>query len=471
MCQSGSLPDTEGWGQQPVQPVQLTRTHRILVGVVVGGALVIAAIGFAGSYAAVRDLAERKGFGAFSPFFPIGIDAGIVVLLALDLLLTWIRIPFPLLRQTAWLLTAATIAFNGAAAWPDPLGVGMHAVIPVLFVVAVEAARHAVGRIADITADKHMEGVRISRWLLAFPSTFRLWRRMKLWELRSYDEVIRMEQDRLVYEARLRARYGRNWRRRAPVESTMPLKLARYGIPLTETGPSGLEAAGLAPLPSSAPVRTAQPVSAPDPSPAPSPQVPHPELTAPAWESGPAPEPSDDRLGADRYDGPGQGEPAQAGPGTPGVHGISGMSEPVPEHQQAAAQPDRMAEPQDSDPSRVTVPVGPNRRRSLGTAGAPVPHQREAEPGPGPEPEPEPVVDDTPVGIPDDVPFEEFYYTAYRQYAASQGDFPTARQLSRMLHDAHGVTRADGSLLSEAYLLPHIREFRTRYTTDMGMTG
>ena len=228
-----------------MQAVQLTRTHRILVAVVVIGAVTIAAIGFAGSFAAVRDLAEQKGFGAFAPFFPIGIDAGIVVLLALDLLLTWIRIPFPLLRQTAWLLTAATIAFNGAAAWPDPLGVGMHAVIPVLFVVSVEAARHAIGRIADITADKHMEGVRVSRWLLAFPSTFKLWRRMKLWELRSYDEVIRMEQDRLVYEARLQARFGRGWRRKAPIESLMPLKLARYGVPLSETGPTGLAAAGI----------------------------------------------------------------------------------------------------------------------------------------------------------------------------------------------------------------------------------
>ena len=146
---------------------QLTRTHRILIGVVVAGAVVIAGIGFAGSYAAVRELALHKGFGNFSYVFPIGVDAGICVLLALDLLLTWMRIPFPLLRQTAWLLTAATIAFNGAAAWPDPLGVGMHAVIPVLFVVSVEAARHAVGRIADITADKHMEGVRLTRWLLS----------------------------------------------------------------------------------------------------------------------------------------------------------------------------------------------------------------------------------------------------------------------------------------------------------------
>ncbi|MFH8939627.1 DUF2637 domain-containing protein [Streptomyces griseosporeus] len=232
---------TAGDGVTP----QLTRAHRVLIGVVVAGAVIIAGIGFAGSYAAVRELAVKKGFGAFSYVFPIGIDAGICVLLALDLLLTWIRIPFPLLRQTAWLLTAATIAFNGAAAWPDPLGVGMHAVIPVLFVVAVEAARHAIGRIADITADKHMEGVRLTRWLLSPIPTFLLWRRMKLWELRSYEQVIKLEQERLVYQASLRSRFGRAWRRKAPVESLMPLRLARYGVPLAQTAPAGLAAAGI----------------------------------------------------------------------------------------------------------------------------------------------------------------------------------------------------------------------------------
>ncbi|MFD9304685.1 DUF2637 domain-containing protein [Streptomyces sp. NPDC060048] len=228
--------------------MQLTRTHRILIGVVVAGAVVIAGIGFAGSYSAVRALALQKGFGSFSLVFPIGIDAGICVLLALDLLLTWIRIPFPLLRQTAWLLTAATIAFNGAAAWPDPLGVGMHAVIPILFVVTVEAARHAVGRIADITADRHMEGVRITRWLLSPIPTFKLWRRMKLWELRSYEQAVGMEQDRLIYQARLQARYGRFWRRKAPVGALMPLRLARIGVPLSQTAPEGLAAAGIDPL-------------------------------------------------------------------------------------------------------------------------------------------------------------------------------------------------------------------------------
>ncbi|MFI7293988.1 DUF2637 domain-containing protein [Streptomyces sp. NPDC050121] len=206
--------------------------HRLIIGVGLGAA-VIATIGFAGSYAAVRKLAEAKHFGTFAIVFPIGVDAGILVLLALDLLLTWLRMPLALLRHIAWLLTAATIAFNAAAAWPDPIGTGMHAVIPILFVAVIEAARHAIGRTADITAGRHMDSVRMVRWLLDPISTFRLWRRMKLWELRSYEAVIQLEQSRLVERARLRARYGRRWRSKAPVSAVMALRLTRYGRPLS----------------------------------------------------------------------------------------------------------------------------------------------------------------------------------------------------------------------------------------------
>ncbi|MEV0778880.1 DUF2637 domain-containing protein [Streptomyces sp. NPDC050428] len=259
---------------------QLTQTQRRLIGVVIAGAVLIAAIGFVGSYAAVRDLAVQKGFGDFALVFPIGIDAGIGVLLALDLLLTWVRIPFPLLRQAAWVLTAGTIAFNAAAAWPDPIGVGMHAVIPILFVVVVEAARHAIGRIADITADKHMESVRLTRWLLSPISTFKMWRRMKLWEIRSYEDIIQFEQDRLVYRARLQMRYGRWWRWTAPVEMRMPLRLTKYGRGLTPIAPTS------APTPGdefdsavNQAVALAPPPTAPAPvEPAPAPT----KLTAPA---------------------------------------------------------------------------------------------------------------------------------------------------------------------------------------------
>ncbi|WP_328846136.1 DUF2637 domain-containing protein [Streptomyces sp. NBC_00258] len=232
-----------------------TAIQRRLVITVASGAVVIAAIGFLGSYAAVRELALDKGFGDFAMIFPIGIDAGILVLLALDLLLTWIRIPFPLLRHTAWLLTTATIAFNGASAWPDPLGVGMHAVIPILFVVVTEAARHAIGRIADITADKHMDSVRLSRWLLAPWSTFLLWRRMKLWELRSYEQVIALERQRLVARARLRAEHGWRWRWTAPFDDVMALRLTRYGRALGEP----ITAPNIERLPVAVAANTAQP--------------------------------------------------------------------------------------------------------------------------------------------------------------------------------------------------------------------
>lgn len=215
---------------------QLTTLQRQLIAGVAVGAAAIAVIGFAGSYAAVVDLARVKGFGRFATLFPIGVDAGILVLLALDLLLTWLRMPLPLLRHIAWLLTVATIAFNAAVAWPDPIGVGMHAVIPVLFVAVVEAARHAIGTAADVAAGRHMEPVRVSRWLLSPIRTFLLWRRMKLWELRSYDEVIALEQQRIAERMRLRAKYGRRWRRRAPVETVIAYRLTRYGRPLGTEG-------------------------------------------------------------------------------------------------------------------------------------------------------------------------------------------------------------------------------------------
>ncbi|GGL72952.1 membrane protein [Streptomyces fumigatiscleroticus] len=435
-------------------PLKLTRMHRVLIGVVVTGAVVIAGIGFAGSYAAVRELAVKKGFGDFSYVFPIGIDAGICVLLALDLLLTWIRIPFPLLRQTAWLLTAATIAFNGAAAWPDPLGVGMHAVIPVLFVVAVEAARHAIGRIADITADKHMEGVRLTRWLLSPVPTFLLWRRMKLWELRSYEQVIKLEQERLVYQARLRSRFGRAWRRKAPVESLMPLRLARYGVPLAETAPAGLAAAGV------------EPVLIPPPPPSPQQAL----DAAP-----PAGVPVDGRAAlAARADGPAArgeqphepaGTPApgqQPAPGqrtAPGQQPAAPRPEPEPEfepepeespwfrppqqveyhgdydptydpeqyalweaEQQEAERYRRQHQQHDEEPpaqefppeetGSFPIPAGPNRTRELGDGG----------------------------GAPE--PGEEDYYLVFRQ--SINGSLPTPREFADGVEATYGISLQDG---------------------------
>ncbi|MFE6838475.1 DUF2637 domain-containing protein [Streptomyces sp. NPDC057705] len=446
--------------------MQLTRTHRILIGVVVAGAVVIAGIGFAGSYAAVRTLAEQKGFGSFSLVFPIGIDAGICVLLALDLLLTWLRIPFPLLRQTAWLLTAATIAFNGAASWPDPLGVGMHAVIPILFVVTVEAARHAVGRIADITADRHMEGVRITRWLLSPIPTFKLWRRMKLWELRSYEQAVGMEQDRLIYQARLQARYGRSWRRKAPVEALMPLKLARIGVPLKETAPEALAVTGIEPA-----------------------------VLPPLDQQGAAGAPAL-VAAAGAMGTPGLAQQAEQARQAAGVQGVGGVPDaPAVMHGPPpfAVEPTAMPAAHNSawfaapkapqaayeggynpqyveglEPTPVLPPMGPEEQQPVQQdLPIPAPRQEEGLQGAqaaqaqGPAQQAQPAPEEGPE-TPDEAEFAEVAYKVFCALSDEKQDYPSAEALDIHLSDGYGVTHPrSGSLLRRM-----IPAFKLRYNKD-----
>lgn len=444
---------------------QLTRMHRVLIGVVVTGAVIIAGIGFAGSYTAVRELAVKKGFGDFSYVFPIGIDAGICVLLALDLLLTWIRIPFPMLRQTAWLLTAATIAFNGAAAWPDPLGVGMHAVIPVLFVVSVEAARHAIGRIADITADKHMEGVRLTRWLLSPVPTFLLWRRMKLWELRSYDQVIKLEQERLVYQARLRSRFGRAWRRKAPVEALMPLRLAKYGVPLSETAPAGLAAAGieptlLPPAPKTEVERVDTAANGPAGGPTGPAQAPpaeqRPELVGNPRHEEPVPyeEPDPDYNPWLHARDPRSVE--YHGDYDPTYDPDAAYAQWYEEQKQAEQYQDQyleeppLEEPAPEETGSFPIPVGPGgRTRELGEGGA-----ASKQGGGAPAGQPAENQADQPSEEPD----EEAYYQVFRQ--SIDGSYPTPRVLGDNIQATYGTTLSPSALkaLVERFQKRHLAE-------------
>ncbi|MFD9686803.1 DUF2637 domain-containing protein [Kitasatospora sp. NPDC059088] len=208
----------------------LNKGHKALIGIVVLGAAVISAIGFTGSYNAVRALAVDEGFGRFALVLPIGVDAGIVVLYALDLLLTWLRMPSSLPRQTAWFLTIATIVMNSASAWGRPLAMGMHAVVPVLFVIIVEVARHAVGRWANLTAGKReMEGFDIRRWLLKPFGTFSDWRLKMIWGIYSAEEAIELAKWKRILRGQLKRKYGRRWRKLASQEALLLLYLAQYG--------------------------------------------------------------------------------------------------------------------------------------------------------------------------------------------------------------------------------------------------
>lgn len=218
----------------PAPQVWSAKAMRALIIATVICAAVIASIGFVGSYDALCGLAQKKGFGDYSYVFPVGIDAGIIAMYALDLILVWRRMAKPVLRLFAHVLTLATIAFNANAGErtpaEDPLAAAMHGVLPLLFVAVVEAARHLIIKTNQLSMAAESDRVPLQRWILAPWRTWSLYRRMKLWEITSYAQMVAMEKDRTVYRAWLQHKHGRRWKRKADAEALLPFTMAPFGL-------------------------------------------------------------------------------------------------------------------------------------------------------------------------------------------------------------------------------------------------
>ncbi|MFJ5035406.1 hypothetical protein ACIQB5_47040, partial [Streptomyces sp. NPDC088560] len=265
--------------------------------------------------------------------------------------------------------------------------------------------------------------------------TFLLWRRMKLWELRSYDQVIKLEQERLVYQARLHSRFGRGWRRKAPVESLMPLRLARYGVPLTETAPAGLAAAGiepvlLPPVPQQPQLPAAGPVAAAtDAAPAVAGAVPVPQQAAPAGDQRQGP-PVDDQSpwfqAQQQAEYHGGYDPAFTPPPEPQY---------VPEEEYGEwyeeQQPEDFQQPSPEETGSFPIPVSPGRTRELGEGG----------------------------GTPEPQPTEEDFYLVFRK--SIDGSYPTGAQFKDDVEATFGITLA----ANDANRM--VNRFTNRHTAEL----
>jgi hypothetical protein len=176
---------------------------------------VLALLGFVNSFTAVMR-AAAESFGRLAFTVPLGIDLGIAIFAALDIVLARLDMRVRWLRLIPWSLTAATVYLN-VASEHTMFGRIAHAVLPGLWVIAVEVAAHVVRVRAGIEAGTRMESIRASRWVLAPWPTLKLWRRMVLWEIRSYPAALRRERDRLLSLTDLQDTYGRiGWRWKAP---------------------------------------------------------------------------------------------------------------------------------------------------------------------------------------------------------------------------------------------------------------
>ncbi|MCW7946679.1 hypothetical protein AAW14_33040 [Streptomyces hygroscopicus] len=223
--------------QTAVRPAvpPLTNPEMGLAGIGAAAAAGVGALGLISSFDAVSTAAARWGFG--EPWMlPVGIDVAIPVFTVANLLLIRMDMALAWVRFVPWALTLITCGLNIAAGHSLSAKVA-HGTMPLLWVVFSEIGAHIYAVRIGAATGRRMEKIRFSRWLLAFPSTFALWRRMTLWEVTSYSEALTREKERQLTRADLRERYGRKWRSQTPRRERVMLRMGELA-PATEETPA-----------------------------------------------------------------------------------------------------------------------------------------------------------------------------------------------------------------------------------------
>ena len=214
----------------------LTEHEQTAIAVVGGLVAALGLLGFVNSFARVA-AAANASFGRLAFPVPVGIAVGIAVFSALDIVLARLDMRLRWLRLIPWSLTGATVYLN-VAGETSAFGIVAHAMLPALWVAAVEVAAHVVRTRAGLAAGTHMDAIRLSRWLLAPSATVRLWRRMVLWETRSYPAALVRERDRLLALTDLKDAYGPiAWRWKAPRRTKALYKLGELTPAADMSGP------------------------------------------------------------------------------------------------------------------------------------------------------------------------------------------------------------------------------------------
>ncbi len=282
-------------------PRELTRGDKYVAAVVAVAAAGIALIGFVLSFDGVRKKLEPN-FHDLAALVPLGIDLGILVFSGMHLLLVRFEMPIGWLRLVPHSLLAATVYLN-VSAGGDMTEKVAHGTMPLLWALAVEVGTHIIAVRTGMASGKRMEGIRLSRWFLAPAPTFKLWRRMKLWEITSYGRALELERERLIAVALLASQYGRFvWRWKAPLMARVELRLAaapKASAPAVDSTPARAENNPGAGSPPAAPAPVHTPV-APSPAAGPTAPVavplaigaPFPPAPVPALEAAPVEVPS-----------------------------------------------------------------------------------------------------------------------------------------------------------------------------------
>lgn len=164
-----------------------------------------------------------------------------MVMIAVDLLMAWLKRPITWVRYPVWLLTCATVVLNAASAAPqdeapwalmDYIAAFAHGVVPVLFIMIVEVGRDSIDRMVRPKRAER-DSIPWIRWTLAPIATSKIFRRMRLWGVTSYPEMVRRDQDLIAYEQWLKRKHKGDLHK-AKDDELLPMKMAPYGYTVDE---------------------------------------------------------------------------------------------------------------------------------------------------------------------------------------------------------------------------------------------
>ncbi|GIH95277.1 DUF2637 domain-containing protein [Planobispora siamensis] len=186
--------------------------------------LFVGVLGFIGSFDGMNR-AMMPYFGGLAWIVPTGIDASILAFSAADLRLILRGLPVAGLRYAVWGLSAVTVVLNffgagvikpGTAAataqaataaendlFQQILGQVAHAMMPILWIIAIEVGRKAVAKAYDLEHDTYMEPIPWDMWLRPI-MTARMWIRRRTTRIKRVEELVGREQARMLAIMRLR---------------------------------------------------------------------------------------------------------------------------------------------------------------------------------------------------------------------------------------------------------------------------
>jgi hypothetical protein len=140
---AGGMGVGEAAGEEQVQGLSRGQIAAVVLSIGLGA--VVAGYGLAGSYLSISELANRHDV-PLAWLVPAGIDGGLVAVVVLDLVLTWIGASVGWLRQLVRGLSVGTVMANAIAGWPDPVAVGLHGAAPLMLLAMIEAGRGVLFR-------------------------------------------------------------------------------------------------------------------------------------------------------------------------------------------------------------------------------------------------------------------------------------------------------------------------------------